>query len=228
MFENLSQKLTTTLRKVRGQGRLTETNIDDSLKEVKMALLEADVNFRVVKAFLKSVKSRAIGEEVQGSLTPGQQFIKIVNDELTNMMGASNESLTKSEDGPTVVMVVGLQGAGKTSSVGKLASYHAQKGFSPYLVPADVYRPAAIQQLTTLANELEVDVFEGAENRSPVEIVREPLISDAPSTSKVVFPIAAVPFTVNAPVISVTSPILYVQPELTVRLPFMVVVPAPE
>ena len=108
MFENLSQKLTTTLRKVRGQGRLTETNIDDSLKEVKMALLEADVNFRVVKAFLKSVKSRAIGEEVQSSLTPGQQFIKIVNDELTNMMGASNESLTKSEDGPTVVMVVGV------------------------------------------------------------------------------------------------------------------------
>ena len=100
MFENLSQKLTTTLRKVRGQGRLTETNIDDSLKEVKMALLEADVNFRVVKAFLKSVKSRAIGEEVQGSLTPGQQFIKIVNDELTNMMGASNESLTKSERPP--------------------------------------------------------------------------------------------------------------------------------
>ena len=88
MFENLSQKLTTTLRKVRGQGRLTEPNIDDSLKEVKMALLEADVNFRVVKAFLKSVKSRAIGEEVQGSLTPGQHFIKIVNDELTNMMGA--------------------------------------------------------------------------------------------------------------------------------------------
>ena len=119
MFENLSQKLTTTLRKVRGQGRLTETNIDDSLKEVKMALLEADVNFRVAKAFLRSVKSRAIGEEVQGSLTPGQQFIKIVNDELTNMMGASNESIARSENGPTVVMVVGLQGAGKTSSVGK-------------------------------------------------------------------------------------------------------------
>ena len=170
MFENLSQKLTTTLRKVRGQGRLTETNIDDSLKEVKMALLEADVNFRVVKAFLKSVKSRAIGEEVQGSLTPGQQFIKIVNDELTNMMGASSESLAKSEDGPTVVMVVGLQGAGKTSSVGKLASYHAQKGFSPYLVPADVYRPAAIDQLQILANSLQLPCHPSTNDQNPVEI----------------------------------------------------------
>ena len=170
MFENLSQKLTTTLRKVRGQGRLTETNIDDSLKEVKMALLEADVNFRVVKAFLKSVKSRAIGEEVQGSLTPGQQFIKIVNDELTNMMGASNESLAKSEDGPTVVMVVGLQGAGKTSSVGKLANYHAQKGFSPYLVPADVYRPAAIDQLRILAGSLHLPCHPSTNDQNPVEI----------------------------------------------------------
>ena len=162
--------MTTTLRKVRGQGRLTETNIDDSLKEVKMALLEADVNFRVVKAFLKSVKSRAIGEEVQASLTPGQQFIKIVNDELTNMMGASNESLAKSEDGPTVVMVVGLQGAGKTSSVGKLASYHAQKGFSPYLVPADVYRPAAIDQLRILANSLQLPCHPSTNDQNPVEI----------------------------------------------------------
>ena len=170
MFENLSQKLTTTLRKVRGQGRLTETNIDDSLKEVKMALLEADVNFRVVKAFLKSVKSRAIGEEVQGSLTPGQQFIKIVNDELTNMMGASNESLAKSADGPTVVMVVGLQGAGKTSSVGKLANYHAQKGFSPYLVPADVYRPAAIDQLRILAESLHLPCHPSKIDQNPVEI----------------------------------------------------------
>ena len=170
MFENLSQKLTTTLRKVRGQGRLTETNIDDSLKEVKMALLEADVNFRVVKAFLKSVKSRAIGEEVQSSLTPGQQFIKIVNDELTNMMGASSESLATSEDGATVVMVVGLQGAGKTSSVGKLANYHAQKGFSPYLVPADVYRPAAIDQLRILAESMRLPCHPSTNDQNPIEI----------------------------------------------------------
>ena len=170
MFENLSQKLTTTLRKVRGQGRLTETNIDDSLKEVKMALLEADVNFRVVKAFLKSVKSRAIGEEVQSSLTPGQKFIKIVNDELTNMMGASNESLATSEDGTTVVMVVGLQGAGKTSSVGKLANYHAQKGFSPYLVPADVYRPAAIDQLRILAESMRLPCHPSTNDQNPIEI----------------------------------------------------------
>ena len=170
MFENLSQKLTTTLRKVRGQGRLTETNIDNSLKEVKMALLEADVNFRVVKAFLKSVKSRAIGEEVQSSLTPGQKFIKIVNDELTNMMGASNESLATSEDGATVVMVVGLQGAGKTSSVGKLANYHAQKGFSPYLVPADVYRPAAIDQLRILAESMRLPCHPSTNDQNPIEI----------------------------------------------------------
>ena len=170
MFENLSQKLTTTLRKVRGQGRLTETNIDDSLREVKMALLEADVNFRVVKAFLKSVKSRAIGEEVQSSLTPGQQFIKIVNDELTNMMGASNESLATSEEEITVVMVVGLQGAGKTSSVGKLANYHAQKGFSPYLVPADVYRPAAIDQLRILAESMRLPCHPSTNDQNPIEI----------------------------------------------------------
>jgi signal recognition particle subunit SRP54 len=170
MFENLSNKLTSTLRKVRGQGRLSENNIDDSLREVKMALLEADVNFRVVKAFLKSVKSRAIGEEVQASLTPGQQFIKIVNDELTNMMGASNESLTKSETGPTIVMVVGLQGAGKTSSVGKLAHYHAQKGFNPYLVPADVYRPAAIDQLRILAESLSLPCHPSRVDQNPVDI----------------------------------------------------------
>jgi signal recognition particle subunit SRP54 len=170
MFENLSNKLTSTLRKVRGQGRLSENNIDDSLREVKMALLEADVNFRVVKAFLKSVKSRAIGEEVQASLTPGQQFIKIVNDELTNMMGASNESLTKSETGPTIVMVVGLQGAGKTSSVGKLAHYHAQKGFNPYLVPADVYRPAAIDQLRILADSLSLPCHPSRVDQNPVDI----------------------------------------------------------
>ena len=172
MFENLSQKLTTTLRKVRGQGRLTETNIDDSLKEVKMALLEADVNFRVVKAFLKSVKSRAIGEEVQGA-DPRTAALKIVNDELTNMMGANNGSLAKSEDGPTVVMVVGLQGAGKTSSVGKLASYHAQKGFSPYLVPADVYRPAAIDHCRYL-NSLQLPCHPSTNDQNPVKLRQQP------------------------------------------------------
>lgn len=173
MFENLSQKLTTTLRKVRGQGRLTEANVDESLKEVKMALLEADVNFRVVKAFLKSVKSRAIGEEVQGSLTPGQQFIKIVNEELTSMMGNVNEALSRASEGITVVMVVGLQGSGKTSSVGKLAKYHAQKGFLPYLVPADVYRPAAIDQLQVLADTLQLPCYPSQTSQDPVEIARE-------------------------------------------------------
>ena len=121
MFETLSEKLTGTLRKVRGQGRMTEENLSQTLNSVKMALLEADVNYRVVKAFLRSVKERAIGQEVQGSLTPGQQFIKIVNEELTEMMGGANSGFVETEDTPLTVMMVGLQGSGKTSSVGKLA-----------------------------------------------------------------------------------------------------------
>ncbi len=122
MFETLSEKLTTSLRKVRGRGRLSEDNISLTLNEVKMALLEADVNYRVVKAFLRSVKERSIGEELQNSLTPGQQFIKIVNDELTEMMGGSNSSLFENEKKPLITMMVGLQGYGKTSSVGQLAN----------------------------------------------------------------------------------------------------------
>ena len=123
MFETLSDKLTTSLRKVRGQGRLTDDNIGQTLNEVKMALLEADVNFRVVKSFLRSVKTRSVGEEVKGSLTPGQQFIKIVNEELTEMMGGANSSLLEPELPPLITMMVGLQGSGKTSSVGKLSKF---------------------------------------------------------------------------------------------------------
>ena len=140
MFETLSDKLTGSLRKVRGRGRLTEDNVGQTLKEVKMALLEADVNFRVVKAFLRSVKARAVGEEVQGSLTPGQQFIKIVNEELTEMMGGANSGLTEPESAPLIAMLVGLQGAGKTSTVGKLARFCQTEGKRPYLIPADIYR----------------------------------------------------------------------------------------
>ena len=121
MFDTLSEKLTSSLRKVRGRGRLSEENISLTLNEVKMALLEADVNYKVVKAFLRSVKERSIGEEVQNSLTPGQQFIKIVNDELTEMMGGSSSSLTESKSKPLITMMVGLQGSGKTSSVAKLS-----------------------------------------------------------------------------------------------------------
>ncbi len=172
MFDNLSQKLTSTFRKLQGHGRLNENNISTALNEVKMALLEADVNFRVVKAFLKSVKVRAVGEEVQSSLTPGQQFIKIVNDELTALMGEKNVALTQAETAPTIIMLVGLQGSGKTSSIGKLAKYCQNSSLRSYLIPADVYRPAAIDQLIVLANTLNLPFYPSTTQQNPVEIAR--------------------------------------------------------
>jgi len=187
MFEVLSQKLTGTLKKVRGRGRLSEENINQSLKEVKMALLEADVNFRVVKAFLKSVKSRAVGEEVRESLTPGQQFIKIVNEELTEMMGGENSTLTHPEAPPTIVMLVGLQGSGKTSTVGKLARQQKNAGMHPYLVPADVYRPAAIEQLKILAETLELPCYPSLTTQKPEDIVREALVAAQEAEANILF-----------------------------------------
>jgi len=175
MFETLSGKLSGSLRKVRGRGRLTEENVSKTLNEVKMALLEADVNFRVVKAFLRSVKSRAVGEEVQGSLTPGQQFIKIVNEELTEMMGGANSGLTEPETAPLVTMLVGLQGSGKTSSAGKLARLYKTEGKHPYLIPADIYRPAAIQQLQVLADTLGISCYPSRTDQNPLDIVQNGL-----------------------------------------------------
>jgi len=172
MFENLSQKLTNSFKKLQGRGRLNEENITTALSEVKMALLEADVNFRVVKAFLKSVKVRAIGEELQESLSPGQQFIKIVNDELSQMMGEKNVSLITAETTPTIIMLVGLQGSGKTSSIGKLAKVCQKSGQRPYLIPADIYRPAAIDQLMVLANTLELPYYPSTTQQDPVDIVQ--------------------------------------------------------
>ena len=175
MFEALSDKLSGSLRKVRGRGRLTEDNVGQTLNEVKMALLEADVNFRVVKAFLRSVKARAVGEEVQGSLTPGQQFIKIVNEELTEMMGGANSGLTEPTTAPLITMLVGLQGSGKTSSVGKLALLCQTEGKRPYLIPADIYRPAAIRQLEILAETLGVSCYPSTTDQNPLDIVRNGL-----------------------------------------------------
>ena len=172
MFETLSEKLSGTLRKVRGQGRLTEENLSQTLNSVKMALLEADVNFRVVKAFLRSVKERAIGQEVQGSLTPGQQFIKIVNEELTEMMGGANAGFVETEETPLTVMMVGLQGSGKTSSTGKLARLYQSEGKRPYLIPADIYRPAAIEQLQVLADTLGVYCYPSRNDQNPLDIVK--------------------------------------------------------
>ena len=187
MFETLSEKLSTSLRKVRGQGRLTEENIGRTLNEVKMALLEADVNYRVVKSFLRSVKDRSVGEEVQGSLTPGQQFIKIVNEELTEMMGGNNSSLSGTKNKPLVTMMVGLQGSGKTSSVGKLAKLFQKEGNQPYLIPADTYRPAAIEQLHVLAETLGVSCYPSRKDQTPMEIVRNGLFAAKQEEADAVF-----------------------------------------
>ena len=147
MFENLTEKLNQTFRKLTNKGVLSESNIAASLKEVKLALLEADVNYRVVNAFLKSVKTRALGAEVMKSLSPGQQFIKIVNDELIQMMGSENHGLNQVNNQVTVVLMVGLQGSGKTTTAAKLANKLKKEGKKVYLASADVYRPAAIEQL---------------------------------------------------------------------------------
>ncbi len=176
MFNNLSERLDGVVRRLRGQGRLTEENIQDSLREVRMALLEADVALPVVREFVKDVKERALGEEVKKSLTPGQAFVKIVKDELVRMMGEENDALDLSVRPPAVVMVAGLQGAGKTTSVAKLARYLREREKKKVLVVScDVYRPAAIEQLQTLATEVGVDFFPSTGEQKPVDIARAAL-----------------------------------------------------
>jgi signal recognition particle subunit SRP54 len=173
MFENLSDKLDAAFRKLKGHGKLSEKNIADGLKEVRMALLEADVHYRVAKRFIAKVKERALGQEVMASLTPAQQVIKIVNEELTDLMGSQNEDLNLSGPSPVSVMLVGLQGSGKTTTAGKLSVFLKKKGRKPYLVPADVYRPAAIDQLKKLGEQLNVPVFSSSTDMDPVDICRE-------------------------------------------------------
>lgn len=171
MFENLSDKLVGTLKKIRGQGRITEKNIEEALREIRLSLLEADVNFKVVKDFLEQVKVKALGADVLNSISAGQQFTKIVHDELVRVLGNSAVEINLRGE-PAVVMMVGLQGSGKTTSSAKLA-LHIRKKFSkkPGLVPVDVYRPAAIEQLKTLARQLQVPVFDTQEGMRPVDIV---------------------------------------------------------
>src|SRR5512135_3145778 len=144
MFENLTTKLDGIFKKLRGHGKLTEENIQEALKEVRVALLEADVNFKVVKDFIQSVQQRAVGQEVMASLTPAQQMIKIVKEELTSLMGIEERGIDLSGSPPVSIMLVGLHGCGKTTTTGKLARYFRERKKRPYLVPADVYRPAAI------------------------------------------------------------------------------------
>ena len=173
MFEKLSDKLDAAFKKLKGRGKLTEKNIEEGLKEIRMALLEADVHYRVAKRFIADVKERALGQEVLTSLTPGQQIIKIVNEELTEMMGSHQEELNLSGPDPVSLMLVGLQGSGKTTTAGKLAVYLRNKGRKPYLVPADVYRPAAIDQLKKLGQQLKVPVFSSGVDMDPVQIGRD-------------------------------------------------------
>ncbi len=172
MFENLSDRLQNALSKLTGKGKLTEANVDEAMREVRLALLEADVNYKVVKDFVKRIKARAIGSEVMESLTPGQQVIKIVNEELTQMMGGQAEKLDFSGKSPAVILMSGLQGAGKTTTTGKLALKIKGMNRRPLLVAADVYRPAAIKQLETVGKQVDVPVFTMGDKISPVDIAK--------------------------------------------------------
>ena len=171
-FEGLSEKLNATFKHLRGKGRLSEEDIKLAMREVRLALLEADVSYKVVKDFVKTVSERAVGVEVLDSLTPAQQVIKIVSEELTALMGGANAKLTFASKPPTVVMMVGLQGAGKTTNVAKLAGYFRKQGHRPLLTACDVYRPAAITQLQVVGKQLNIPVFEMGQI-DPVQIAQE-------------------------------------------------------
>ncbi|WP_027390618.1 signal recognition particle protein [Chrysiogenes arsenatis] len=173
MFGNLQEKFQHIFKDLRGQGKVTETNIQDALREVRVALLDADVNLKVVKQFIADVKVKALGQDVLGSLTPGQQFIKIVNSELTTLMGETHTKLRLVPNEPTVIMMCGLQGSGKTTTCGKLAVTLKKQGRKVLLVGADIYRPAAVQQLITVAEQAGVDVYAPGTNQSPVTICRD-------------------------------------------------------
>ncbi len=172
VFESLAEKLQNALGKLTGKGKLSEKDVDLAMREVRLALLEADVNFKVVKDFIKKVKERAIGNEVMESLTPGQQVIKIVNEELTALMGREEEKILFSSKPPTVILMSGLQGAGKTTTSGKLANILIKQGKRPLLVACDVYRPAAIKQLEVVGEKVGVPVFTMGDKHDPVDIAK--------------------------------------------------------
>ncbi|MFT4413536.1 signal recognition particle protein [Fredinandcohnia humi] len=173
-FEGLADRLQGTLQKIRGKGKVTEADVKEMMREVRLALLEADVNFKVVKDFVKRVSERAVGQEVMKSLTPGQQVIKVVQEELTALMGGEQSKIAVAKRPPTVIMMVGLQGAGKTTTTGKLANLLRKKhNRKPMLVAADIYRPAAIDQLQTLGKQLNMPVFSLGDQVSPVEIAKQ-------------------------------------------------------
>lgn len=175
MLDSLGSRFQEIFKKVRGHGKLTEDNIKAALKEVRLSLLEADVNYRVVKDFVKRVKEKAVGESVLKGINPGQQFVKIVNDELVELLGGVNAKLTKAPKSPTVIMLAGLQGAGKTTFAAKLAKFLKKKGEKPYLIGADVYRPAAMKQLEILGKDIDVPVFTIEGSKDAVKICGEGL-----------------------------------------------------
>ena len=172
VFEGLAEKLQNTLNKLKGKGKISEKDLTEAMREVKLALLEADVNFKVVKDFINKVKERAIGSDVLESLTPGQQVIKIVNEELTALMGSTNSKIIFASKPPTIIMLVGLQGAGKTTTSGKLAGLLKKQGKRPLLVAGDIYRPAAIKQLEVVGGQVEVPVFTMGDKQSPIDIAK--------------------------------------------------------
>ncbi len=176
MFESLTDKLELTFKRLRGQGKITEKNIDDALRDVRLALLEADVHVQVVKTFLEAVKTKSMGQEVLQSLTPEQQFIRIVRDEMVQLLGGEHQDIDLKAAPPVVILLVGLQGSGKTTTLAKLARYlKRDKKRTPYLVPADVYRPAAIEQLKILGGELQLPVYDTNPELSPVVICQRAL-----------------------------------------------------
>ncbi len=171
-FEGLSSKLQETIKKLKGKGKLSEKDIKEAMREVKLALLEADVNYKVVKDFVKSVSEKCLGDQVMESLTPGQQVVKVVNDELTELMGTTEKKIDFVNNGITVIMLVGLQGAGKTTMAGKLALNLRKANKKPLLVACDVYRPAAIKQLQVVGKSIDVPVFTMGDKNSPVDIAK--------------------------------------------------------
>lgn len=174
MFESLQSRLELALKKMRGQAKITEENIDEAIKEIRTALLDADVNFNVVKKFIEDIKNKAVGMEVKGNLLPGQLIVKVVYDELVELMGAQKSELSYARSGPTIILVAGLQGSGKTTFCGKLSTYLKKKGRQPLLVAGDIYRPAAIEQLKILGQQANVPVFT-LDNANPRQIATESL-----------------------------------------------------
>jgi len=173
-FEGLSNRLQETIKKITGKGKVSEQDVNTMAREVRLALLEADVNFKVVKKFISDIKERAVGQEVMESLTPGQQVIKVVRDELAELMGGEQSKIAVSDRPPTVILMAGLQGAGKTTTTGKLANLlRKQYNKSPLLVACDIYRPAAIKQLETLGSQLNMPVFQKGTEISPIEITKQ-------------------------------------------------------